>query len=791
MSKGRKILDLAGGALVAAMLSGALTLVLSGALGLSVPALQVYALCGAIALMLSFTAWSRTGALVAAGGMVALVTVMALLGGFRPLSKIGALIGALTAMNSGEAAMLTEHADTIYWSIAILLTLSLFWICRMPGGVYPALTLTLIILLYGWFLEKRLNPLSALPALAALGAMFARAGSEKTGYLKALPAALLIAALAFAALPAGNPTWQPLADAADRVRQMFFDYFMFTDARASYSLYSDGYQPLGDSLGGPAEPSKENVMLVQSDRMLLLRGSVRRTYTTYSWTNSAVNNRYLFIDPTKQGVRDRIFESRRLDGFSAPDAFEQVHATVTMLSDGISTLFLPHRLQDLNTGLDMAVYYNNSGEVFITRRVKTGDTYDFTALVPTGDDQAVERIVNAASMSQDDQMDAARRDYLELPRGIDQGVYDLARDITKDATTPYEKARALENYLLKTYAYTVDVEYPPSNRDFVSYFLLDSKEGFCSYFASAMAVMARIVDLPSRYVEGYLVPAGGEEGTIVTGENAHAWVELYFQGVGWVPFNPTPGGGDTSPDPDGEAGQNGQQKPDAGNTPEPTAEPTAEPTQSPTESPSEQPTEEPTEQPTQSPTATPDPGEDAPQPTDGSDQSDQPEVTPEPENQPEDETAQTPESPKPLWLIWLFLILALAALTAWWIVRRLQMSDPERAEKKVEGAQEKLALWYRAMLTALEEQGQAPAPGETPLMYADRLKEAGIAQDAFRYVSEQLSLARYAKKKPDAAVLKQAREAYAQLTGQLKPLEKARFLFRRLRRGLGDTKQIP
>jgi acetyl esterase/lipase len=76
-------------------------------------------------------------------------------------------------------------------------------------------------------------------------------------------------------------------------------------------------------------------------------------------------------------------------------------------------------------------------------------------------------------------------------------------------------------------------------------------------------------------------------------------------------------------------------------------------------------------------------------------------------------------------------------------------------------------------------------------MYADRLKEAGIAQDAFRYAAQQLSLARYAKKKPDATALRQAREAYRQLTAQLKPLEKARYLFRRLRRGLGDTKQIP
>lgn len=784
MRKGRRILDLAGSALVAAMLSGALTLVLLQALGLSVSTVSVYALCGAVTLLAALASWSKTGALAAAALVAAGFTALVLFAGFRPIEKMGALFRALYAMGSGEAAMLTEHTDTVLWLIAVVVSAALYLIGRMPGGVYPALTLSLIILLYGWFLEKRLNPASALPALAALATMFAKSGNERISPLKALPAAVLIAALAFVALPAGNPTWKPLSDAADRVRQMFFDYFMFTDARASYSLYSDGFQPMGDALGGPAEPSRKNIMLVETDRMLLLRGSIRRTYTTYSWTNSAVNNRYLFIDPTKAGVRDRIFEPKRLDGYSASDAFEKVSASVTMLNEGISTLYLPHRLLDLNTGIDMAVYYNNTGEVFITRRVKTGDAYGFTALQPTGDNEALSRILTAAAMSPDSEMDEAKRDYLDLPKGIEQGVYDLAREITLDAGTPYEKARALELYLLKNYTYSTEVNYPPANRDFVSYFLLDSKKGYCSYFASAMAVMARMAGIPSRYVEGYLVPASGDEGTIVTGENAHAWVELYFQGVGWIPFNPTPGSGDTTPDPDGEAGENG------GN---PDASPSPQPTLAPTEAPTAEPTEQPTQEPTASPSESPDPGEDQPQPEDGSDQSDEPEVTPEPEDQsPEtDDTATTPESPKPIWLIWLFLILALVSLASWWVVRRLRASDPAFAERKVEDAAGKLAVWYRAMLTALEEQGHSPAPGETPVAYADRLKEAGVAGEAFRYASEQLALSRYARRKPDAAALTQAREAYKQLTAQLKPLEKARFMIRRLLRGLGDMKQIP
>lgn len=778
MSIKRKITDLAGSALVAAMLSGALTLILCGALGLWVSPLLVYALCGALTFTAAAAAWSRSGAAIALtlSGLVA--AALMLFGGFRPLERMGELLGALMAMGSGEPAMLTDHADTLACAIASLLALTLFWMGRMPGGVYPALTLSLMVMLYGWFMEKHLSAAGALVALAALGAMFARSGSERVSYFKALPAALIIAALAFAALPAGNPTWKPLEDAADRMRRMFYDYFMFTEARASYSLFSDGYQPMGDALGGPADPSDKEVMLVKSDRTLLLRGSIRRTYTTYSWINSAVNNRYLFIDLTKAGARDRIFEPKRLDGLSASDAFEPVSASVTMLSDGISTLFVPHRLTALETGLDMAVYYNNTGEVFITRRVKAGDTYSVAALIPTGDDEAMERILTAALMSDDDQLADARRDYLELPRGIEQGVYDLAREITKDAQTPYRKARAIEMYLLENFRYSLEVDYPPSNRDFVSFFLLSSKEGFCSYFASAMAVMARMADLPCRYVEGYMAPAAGAEGAVITGENAHAWVEIYFQGVGWVPFNPTPGregaGGSG-----GAAG--GDERPEEDESPEPEQEPTPEP--------SEEPSEEPSDEPDAAPTQTPDPGESQDDPDQGG-ESPQPEDTPEPEQPPEDDQSDAPERKGPLWLIWLLLLALIGALAAW-VVRRMRASDPARAEKKVDGHAERLALWYRAMLTVLEEQGQIPGPSETPPQFAGRLREAGIVGEDFGYVAEQLALARYAGRKPDGAVFERARTAYRQATGQLKPLERARFLLRRLTRGLGDAGQIP
>jgi hypothetical protein len=85
MSRGKRILDFAGSALVAAMLSGALTLALSEAMGLSVPALELYALCGAVALILSIAAWSKGGAIAALAAVAAGVAGLAIFGGFRPV----------------------------------------------------------------------------------------------------------------------------------------------------------------------------------------------------------------------------------------------------------------------------------------------------------------------------------------------------------------------------------------------------------------------------------------------------------------------------------------------------------------------------------------------------------------------------------------------------------------------------------------------------------------------------------------------------------------------------------
>jgi transglutaminase-like putative cysteine protease len=146
--------------------------------------------------------------------------------------------------------------------------------------------------------------------------------------------------------------------------------------------------------------------------------------------------------------------------------------------------------------------------------------------------------------------------YLQLPGNMPSRVIELAQNLTSDSATPYEKAAAICDYL-RSLEYTVDVQAPPNGSDGVDYFLFETKEGYCQYFASAMTVLLRASGVPSRMVVGYgpgqpvadnstwdsADNSGGaaqdRENTFVV-RNSHAWSEAFFPRYGWIQFEPTP-----------------------------------------------------------------------------------------------------------------------------------------------------------------------------------------------------------------------------------------------------------
>ncbi len=130
--------------------------------------------------------------------------------------------------------------------------------------------------------------------------------------------------------------------------------------------------------------------------------------------------------------------------------------------------------------------------------------------------------------------------YLALPEGVPERVFALAGEFSAGASTPYGRARAVEEYL-RAIPYTLDLPQPPSGQDVADYFLFDLQRGYCDYYATAMVVLARAAGLPARLVVGYAVGARDEDSslTVVTAADAHSWAEVYFPGYGWVEFEPT------------------------------------------------------------------------------------------------------------------------------------------------------------------------------------------------------------------------------------------------------------
>jgi len=131
--------------------------------------------------------------------------------------------------------------------------------------------------------------------------------------------------------------------------------------------------------------------------------------------------------------------------------------------------------------------------------------------------------------------------YLQLPADLPPGLAEYAAAVTAGAQTPYDKALAIET-ALRRLPYTLDVPTPPKERELVSWFLFDLRKGYCDYFATAMVVLARLNGIPARLAVGYAAGSYDPytDRYTVTELDAHSWPEVYFPGLGWIPFEPTP-----------------------------------------------------------------------------------------------------------------------------------------------------------------------------------------------------------------------------------------------------------
>jgi len=320
---------------------------------------------------------------------------------------------------------------------------------------------------------------------------------------------------------------------------------------------SSGYSRDDSTLGGSFRFDYSTVMTVDTSKRTYFRGETRSVYTGSGWESSEAEKRQRPFGVSGETLAaDPTIDTSLL-------TTQEVTQTVTMEQEApFPVLFAGFQISKVEaldngqTPTSELRWFPQQSELRVAGK-HYPKTYQIVVQEPIIDEAGLRGA--RASYAGDPQWDA----YLQLPITLPPRVRDLAADITKNAANPYDKAKSLEQYLSTTFPYTNTPDMAQAtSKDFVDRFLFEVKQGYCDYYSSAMVVLARSVGLPARWVKGYSsgqspIPeeiqrlgnmtqqtsfdadAAGEY--TVRNADAHSWAEIYFEGYGWIPFEPTSG----------------------------------------------------------------------------------------------------------------------------------------------------------------------------------------------------------------------------------------------------------
>jgi transglutaminase-like putative cysteine protease len=347
--------------------------------------------------------------------------------------------------------------------------------------------------------------------------------------------AALVLVLAWSA-PAA-PTETSLARLSDRVegtwRQVQDEWNrMFGGLNSYYRREGELFERV-IALGGPVHLSDAVIVDIQAEKGRYWRAATYDRYTGRGWESTL--NEQVPLGKGSTPVEAPPYKMR-----------ETLQQVVTMQLSSSRSIIAAPQLQDISIAVDAYLRYLPSAEETSNRRppidvsvayahvrLRQGDQYEAFSSLSAADEESL----RAASTEYEA---GIRERYLQLPDDLPRRVRSLAQAITRGMTNNYDKALAIQNFL-RRYTYNESIDAPPPDRDAVDYFLFDSKQGYCDYYASAMVVLARAVGIPARLARGYAQGEQLPDTKIfrVLEKNGHAWPELYFAEYGWIEFEPT------------------------------------------------------------------------------------------------------------------------------------------------------------------------------------------------------------------------------------------------------------
>lgn len=282
------------------------------------------------------------------------------------------------------------------------------------------------------------------------------------------------------------------------------------------------------SMGGPIHLGVRPVYDIQASDGRYWGAVVFDKYTGSGWVNSAPDSdSFAPYDPRMQpppvGLARELTQTIQI---LLPGDNYVVAATQPVLVSEATDARLAL------VSIERGPAYQDITSLRIQRALRAGDTYTVVSETSGADEASLSEAPNSYPQYIKDR-------YLTLPANVPARVHDLASLITEHASSNYEKARAIESYLRENVKYDESVAPPPPGVDAVDYMLFERPSGYCNYYASAMAVLAREIGIPARVVSGYAMGEAVQGVYHVIEGNAHSWPELYFGGLGWIIFEPT------------------------------------------------------------------------------------------------------------------------------------------------------------------------------------------------------------------------------------------------------------
>ena len=383
------------------------------------------------------------------------------------------------------------------------------------------------------------------------------------GILTAVCIMLLITGIMFAVVkPADYERPQMFAELTDKISEKIYS--------ARYGDIEKQVLPSGDfNELGDLKMSGEVMMEITADEheSLYLRGFVGSEYTGDGWTEVDGGDLYDYADESYWIHRDGMYGQNQIA--SAAQVLDEKAAektlTMSVETKGADRHFYytPYELTGLTDSGEQIMTETMLSDSSITSGGWSGQKkYEITTL-----ENQVKRYPALVSQLKENYSSGSMEQYVINESQYNALVYDIYTELPDEMTKlmenqlkPYSATlqqgekhlnytlakQIIQDYLNKNVTYSEEIARRGEDADFVTDFMEISKSGYSVHYATTAALMFRYYGIPARYVEGYLITpekvrsAKAGSTVSITGKDAHAWVEYYQDGIGWIPFEVTP-----------------------------------------------------------------------------------------------------------------------------------------------------------------------------------------------------------------------------------------------------------